>query len=151
MTFFGWMWSFFGLIWVGVTFFGLVWLGVTFCWFGVGGCRRVWPNIGWVWVSVTIYWLCWLGVGECGLFLTGCGWVTFSGWVWVRVTFSWLGVGGHGWVDSLWLPSIYGYYQVHPINPFYYRFMFSKINFELTLFSYQMNYYVGHFRVYLRR
>ena len=145
MSFFVWMWPFlawYGWVWRFLAWCGWVWPFLDFVWVGIGEFDLILAECYWVWVSVTIYWL---GVSGCGLLWP------FFGWVWVRVTFSWLGVGGYGWVHDLWLPSIYGYYQVHPVNPFYYRFMFSKINFELTLFSYQMNYCVGHFRVYLRR
>ena len=78
----GWVWPFFGWVWVGV--------GV--CDLYLAGC---------VWVGVTVFWLVVVGCGYV-FFLAGygCVWPFLAGceWVWVSVTFFWLGVGGRGWV-----------------------------------------------------
>ena len=62
MTFFmagcGWVWPFFGQVWVGVTLFGCVWVGVTFF---LAGCGWVWPFF---WLDVGKYGSVWVGVGK---------------------------------------------------------------------------------------
>ena len=85
------MWTFYGLVWVGVNFYGSMWVDVNFLWVNVGRCGWVWPFHGSVWV----------GVGECKLFMGGCE--LFMGWcglVWVGVNVLWVGAG---WCGSVWV------------------------------------------------